>query len=82
MTYSTYNALHVYEVQYRKSCVGRNLKPADHLSFLETLPQSRQTLNATMSTGPTGKEKNKMYSFYYNYQYLSFLPLSFYEAFN
>ena len=70
----------MYYVQYRKSCVGRNLKPADdHLSFLETLPQSRQTVNATISTGPTGKEKNKMYSFYYNYQYLSFQLLSFYE---
>ena len=37
--------------------MGKNLKPAYHLSFLETLPQSRETLNATMSTGPTGKEK-------------------------
>ena len=56
--YHTYNGLHVYYVQYRKSCVGRSLKPADRLSFSETLPQSRQTLNATIPTGPTGKEKN------------------------
>ena len=47
----------MYHIQYRKSCGARNFNPVYHLSFLETLLQSRPTADATMTTGPTGKEK-------------------------
>ena len=57
----------------------RNLDPNCHLSFLETLTQSRSTAETTMSTGPTGKEKKIKFCYYNNY-YLSFRLLLFYEV--
>ena len=53
--YNTYNALLMYYAQYWKLQATRNLNPVYHLSFLEILPQSRQTADATMFTGPTRK---------------------------